>query len=135
MGSDHPFHPPFPPFNISLETPHAEEVRSDARQVQEGGSLDEGGQGQGRADLQRAAEEGAGPRHTEVEVARCGQWLIIQRDGTIQLEWWGPQDGALTRDRLTLVGSPSLDIVQWSLVKRQFENMGIVPKCTNRFSA
>lgn len=59
---------------------------------------------------------------------RRGEWLIIQRDGIIQLEWWGPQDGALTRDRLTLVGSPSLDIVQWSLVKRQFENMGIVPR-------
>jgi hypothetical protein len=54
-----------------------------------------------------------------------GEWQIVQREDETTLEWWSPRSqkvGAVMGVRAPI------GLEQWSLVKKQFENMGIVPR-------
>jgi adenylate kinase family enzyme len=58
-----------------------------------------------------------------------GQWLVAESMDGITLEWWPYREQARdTRATVVLDADVPLTVEQWGLLKRQFNNMGIVPR-------
>jgi hypothetical protein len=56
-------------------------------------------------------------------------WLIAETMDRVSLEWWPQTSDAIyaRAPSVALHSSSRLSVEQWGLIKKQFENMAIVP--------